>query len=76
MKFNYPLLQPNERINFKHRFLNKSKIIIFSTSIVLLIIIILLIGYLKFDWFQYKQDNIIQNIYNPNQVILFNEKNL
>ena len=74
MKFNYPLLQPNERINFKLRFLNKSKIIIFSTSIVLLIIIILLIGYLKFDWFQYKQDNIIQNIYNPNQVILFNEK--
>ena len=33
----------------------------------------LLVGYFKFEWFQKKQDNVIQNIYHKGQVLLFNE---
>ncbi len=32
-----------------------------------------LVGYFQFGWFQKSQDNIIANIYHPNQVLLFNE---
>ena len=33
----------------------------------------LLVGYFKFEWFQKKQDNVIQNIYHKGQVLLFND---
>ena len=33
----------------------------------------LLVGYFKFEWFQKKQNNVIQNTYHKGQVLLFNE---
>ena len=32
-----------------------------------------LVGYFKFDWFQTKQDNVIDNTYHKGQVLVFDE---
>jgi len=44
-----------------------------ASLIAITVLTTLLVGYFKFEWFQKKQDNIIQNIYHKGQVLLFNE---
>ena len=49
---------------------------LFLILIIFLIISILLIGYLKFHWFQYIQDNIIQIMHCTNQILNYKEKKI
>ena len=49
---------------------------LFIILIIFLIISILLIGYLKFHWFQYMQDNIIQIMHCTNQILYYKEKKI
>ena len=41
--------------------------------IAIFVLTTLLVGYFKFEWFQKKQNNVIQNTYHKGQVLLFNE---
>ena len=63
------LIQEKKKVN--------KKIVIGWLSIAGLIAITvlttLLVGYFKFEWFQKKQNNVIQNTYHKGQVLLFNE---
>jgi len=62
------LIQENKRIN-------KKLVIglIVAGLIAITVLTTFLVGYFKFEWFQKKQDNVIQNVYHKGQVILFNE---
>lgn len=57
------------------RKISKRKIIALVTTglIVSTTLAIFLVGYFQFGWFQRNQDNVIQNNYHENQVLLFNE---
>ena len=60
--------------NMKNKISKKIKILFLSLFISTIILIIFLCGYFKFGWFQKSQDNIIHDIYLPNQVLFFQEK--
>ena len=57
------------------RKISKRKLIALVTTglIVSTTLAIFLVGYFQFGWFQRNQDNVIQNNYHENQVLLFNE---
>ena len=44
-----------------------------ASLITITVLTTFLVGYFKFEWFQKKQDNVIQNTYHKGQVLLFNE---
>ena len=70
---NINIIEENEEQSPKK--FNKQKIIALVASGLILIIltIIFLVGYFQFGWFQKIQDNIFENSYHENQVLLFNE---
>ena len=57
------------------RKISKRKLIALVSAglIVATTLAIFLVGYFQFGWFQRSQDNVIQNNYHENQVLLFNE---
>ena len=57
------------------RKISKRKIIglIAAGLIISTTLVVFLVGYFHFGWFQKSQDNVIQNNYHENQVLLFNE---
>ena len=69
---NEKFIQLYEKINPEKKKIYQIFWVIFLL-LIFLIITIILIGYLKFHWFQYKQDNITQNFYHQNQIILYKE---
>ena len=44
-----------------------------ASLITITVLTTFLVGYFKFELFQKKQDNVIQNTYHKGQVLLFNE---
>ena len=62
------LIQERKKVN--------KKLVIGLTVASLITITVLttfLVGYFKFEWFQKRQDNVIQNTYHKGQVLIFNE---
>lgn len=72
---NENILQSYRIVNNKKNKYSKKFITYFTLiSIVLIFITIFLVLYFKFNWFQYKQDNITENLYQPNQIMLIREE--
>ena len=72
---NESIIQLN-RIKKDKKFIHSKKFVIFFSliSFFIIFITIFFVLYFKFGWFQYKQDNITENFYQPNQIMLFNEE--
>ena len=58
----------------KNKYSKKFVIFLSLTSFLIIFIIIFLVLYFVFGCFQYKQDNITDNFYQPNQIMFFIEK--
>ena len=72
---NENILQLYRIKNDKKNKFSKKFVIFFSlASFLMIFIIIFLVLYFVFGCFQYKQDNITENLYQPNQIMFFNEK--
>ena len=72
---NESIIQLN-RIKKDKKFIHSKKFVIFFSliSFFIIFITIFFVLYFKFGWFQYKQDNITENFYQPNQIMFFSEE--
>lgn len=71
---NEKILQLHINNNKKSKYSKKFVIFVSLISFSIIFIIIFLVLYFKFGCFQYKQDNIIENFYQPNKIMIFSEK--
>ena len=72
---NESIIQLN-RIKKDKKFIHSKKFVIFFSLIssFIILITIFFVLYFKFGLFQYKQDNITENFYQPNQIMFFSEE--
>ena len=65
-------IEKPEKPIIKKNKINHKKIIIFSIIAIIIIIgLIFIIGYFRFDWFQHKQDNVVDPKRETNQVLRY-----